>query len=777
MALQATLFPDADPLPRTERPIGDRCVLLQDGDVVTVVLAGVPLMRFGAANRVDRRIAAALLADVKAAPVSSILSAFEMDDATLWRDRQRLHEGGVTAIARVRVGGAPGTTLAPAIARRVLELHEAGLSLRAVATRLAVTVARVRGVLDGRSPRKPDAIELVEASAESGPTTEATIVARPAAEVAPYVDTVLAVETAHVGAAELAVEVETAHVGDVVVEVQTTPTLDVEAARPHAADETASGSVPSVEGEFADAPEFVACENVPAAGLLLVLPALASTGLVENAHKIYGELRPGTYGLRATMLVLFFLALLRRPRPEALKSLCPESLGRLLGLERAPEVKTLRRKLAEIGERGKAYAFMRSMAERWLGDDADKPLGHLYVDGHVRVYHGERKLPKAHVTQKNLCLRATTDYWVNDTSGRPIFVVTRSTNDSLTKMLPVIVEEIEQLANGRKGTLVFDRGGWNTQLFKELFGKGWHILTYVKGAKKKHTKGSFSEHTGEIDGRKVSLQLSERTRRLRNGLKVRQIAELRDDGGQTLLVTTDFDEKALVLAHRLFQRWRQENYFRYMKENFALDALVDYGAEAADPTRDIPNPKRKELDRQIKEKRAELAKLEQEYGEAAIDNEESARPTMRGFKIANGALGKQVRALREEIEALKTKRSSVPVRVPVGEVMGADAVVRLSPERKLFTDVVKAAAYRAESALLEVLRPHFPRIDEEGRAFLRNAVQQSGDLLVEGDTLVVRLAPMSAPRYTAALKALCAGLNGANPTYPGSSYRLRYEVA
>jgi len=283
---------------------------------------------------------------------------------------------------------------------------------------------------------------------------------------------------------------------------------------------------------------FEAYEGVPAAGLLLALPALESTGLLAGAHKIYGELRPGTYGLRATILVLFFLALLRRPRPEALKSLCPESLGRLLGLERAPEVKTLRRKLAEIDERKKAYDFMRSMAECWLGDD-DEPLGHLYVDGHVRVYHGQRKLPKAHVTQKNLCMRATTDYWVNDTAGRPIFVVTRSTNDSLTKMLPVIMEEIEQLANGRKGTLVFDRGGWSTALFKELVDRGWHVLTYVKGAKKKHAKRSFSKHTAVIDGREVTLELSERTRRLRNGLKVREIAELRDDGGQTLLLATD----------------------------------------------------------------------------------------------------------------------------------------------------------------------------------------------------------------------------------------------
>ena len=151
---------------------------------------------------------------------------------------------------------------------------------------------------------------------------------------------------------------------------------------------------------------------------------------------------------------------------------------------------------------------------------------------------------------------------------------------------------------------------------------------------------------------------------------------------------------------------------------------------------------------------------------------------MRGFKIANGGLGKEVRALREEIEALKTKRSSLPMRVPVGEAMGEEPVMRLSPERKLFTDVIRAAAYRAETALLDVLRPHFPRIDDEGRAFLRNAVQQSGDLVVEGDTLVVRLAPMSAPRYTVALRALCVALNEAPPTfYPGTRYRLRYEVA
>ncbi len=136
-----------------------------------------------------------------------------------------------------------------------------------------------------------------------------------------------------------------------------------------------------------------------------------------------------------------------------------------------------------------------------------------------------------------------------------------------------------------------------------------------------------------------------------------------------------------------------------------------------------------------------------------------------------------MRALREEIEGLKAQKSKLPARVPIGDVVGPDAVVRLRAERKTFVDAVRAAAYRAESMLLEVLRPHFPRADEEGRAFLRNAVQQSGDLVLDGTDLVVRLAPMSAPRYTAALRSLCAVLTTYRPTYPGSPMHVRYEVA
>jgi hypothetical protein len=49
-------------------------------------------------------------------------------------------------------------------------------------------------------------------------------------------------------------------------------------------------------------PVFTGCARAPLAGLLLGLPALAGTGLLECAHTVYGELPNGFYSLDAMLL-------------------------------------------------------------------------------------------------------------------------------------------------------------------------------------------------------------------------------------------------------------------------------------------------------------------------------------------------------------------------------------------------------------------------------------------------------------------------------------------
>lgn len=119
------------------------------------------------------------------------------------------------------------------------------------------------------------------------------------------------------------------------------------------------------------APLFRDGERVPRAGVLLALPAIAQSGVVDTAREVYGSIGPAFYGLRTTIVALVFLALLRIKRPEALKEHAPPDLGRLLGLDRAPEVKTLRRKLTRLAGFGRATEFGRRLAQRRVRDFGD----------------------------------------------------------------------------------------------------------------------------------------------------------------------------------------------------------------------------------------------------------------------------------------------------------------------------------------------------------------------------------------------------------------------
>src|SRR5208283_2771152 len=96
------------------------------------------------------------------------------------------------------------------------------------------------------------------------------------------------------------------------------------------------------------APLFREGSSVSGVGVLLALPCLVESGLFRISRKLYGEIGPAFYGLRTTLLTLLLMALLRIKRPEHLKERDPAAFGRLLGLDRAPEVKTLRRRLTRL---------------------------------------------------------------------------------------------------------------------------------------------------------------------------------------------------------------------------------------------------------------------------------------------------------------------------------------------------------------------------------------------------------------------------------------------
>jgi hypothetical protein len=523
------------------------------------------------------------------------------------------------------------------------------------------------------------------------------------------------------------------------------------------------------------APLFGEARAVPGAGVLLALPLLVASGIFRVARSLYGEIGPAFYGLRTTLLTLLLMALWRIKRPEWLKEHDPASLGRILGLDRAPEVKTLRRKLARLASHHQAERLGRELARRRVAQRGEL-MGFLYIDGHVRAYHGKRQIPKTHVARMRIAMPATTDYWINDQAGDPLFVVTAKANAGLVKMLPKVLGEVRRLVGDRRVTIVFDRGGWSPKLFRALIKDGFDILTYRKGKSRRISEKRFVLRRAKLDGRWVSYRLHDQNVRFLKGkLRLRQVTRLSDDGHQTQVITSRRDLRDIEVAYRMFERWRQENFFKYMRDEFLLDALSSHRFEPDDPTRTVPNPQRRALNKDIRCARAELAKLEQAYGAAAMDNPEQRRPTIRGFKIAHGKVGRQVRTARQGLAKLLARRRELPVRVEVRDATSG-AVIKLESETKHLTNIIKMVAYQAESDLLAWLRPHYPRADQEGRTLLHELFAASGDIELTDDELQVTLSSLSSPHRTLAAQALCETLNEAATTFPGTTLRLRLTV-
>jgi len=167
-------------------------------------------------------------------------------------------------------------------------------------------------------------------------------------------------------------------------------------------------------GELEEAsPVFKHSDNVCHAGVLFFLPALIAHGLLKG-EAIYDKLKNGYYGLVTILLFLSFLALARIKNPEQIKNCRVGEFGKLLGLDRCPEVKCLRRKIGEIVDQKKAQHFNNELFSHWLDEQHSDDGFYFYIDGHVRVYHGKKAtLPKRFVSRQKLCLAGTTEYWVN----------------------------------------------------------------------------------------------------------------------------------------------------------------------------------------------------------------------------------------------------------------------------------------------------------------------------------------------------------------------------
>jgi len=704
-----------------------------------ILVNGVVLVCYSLDDAVSERHACVQLRYSGLATQVELVNAFGHVRATQWRWEKLYREEGLSGLFTEPPQGRR-STMPRSVEDAVVDLHAEGLGMRRIAARLGLTLHEVSGVYKRRSlqPHLPQRQERLFGD--------------PAPE----------------GGAEV---VEEESIGDA----------------GESRDKEEDGIEPW-DGLLT--PQYEPGSRVPWAGVLLALPVLRRHRVLEIFSEVYGTLGLlAFYGLQTMATLMICLALWRVKRPEHLKGLAPWDLGRALGLPRAPEVKTVRRKLAKLAGHGQARRVMLALAEERIRQE-EELLGYLYVDGHVRPYSGRYELGKAYKTQRHIPVRATTDTWANDRNGDPLFLVTSEINEGLTTTLQPVLAQAQQLVGeDRRITVIFDRGGWSPQLFVDLILAGFDIITYRKGRSKDLDVASFERRTLIAEGREVEYWLSDLDQ-VRVGkahldwggdephpLYMRQVTRLNPETGhQTKVLTTRTDLDPEAVLWRMFARWRQENFFKYMMEEFAVDGLVEYGCEPVDPDLERPNPEHRAITAEITALKAQILRLQGQRCELIgdVDASHDAPPGFERFVPGRDEarkLHREIRDMKDLLDELEARRAEIPERI------SAANLERLRTERQLIATVFKVAAYRIESELVRMVAPHYSRCEDEGRKLIAAALRSPADIEVTDRELRVTIAPQSSPHRSEAIASLCASLNKLDAIVPGTRLRLVLDCA
>ena len=533
--------------------------------------------------------------------------------------------------------------------------------------------------------------------------------------------------------------------------------------------------------------------DIPQGGVLLAVPSLLVIGLLRHTRQSY-QLPPGFYRIESIFLLLAMMALARIESIEQLRYSAPGELGNLLGLDRAPEVRCLRQKLGLLcKQEGRAAEWNAALAEEWM---KAMPEGEMvfYADGHVRVYHGgQTPLPRHYVARQRLCMRATIDYWINAMDGQPFYYVNQAVDPGLVATLrndltPWLLDHAPVSEAHRKCmaedpllplfTLIFDREGYSPALFSELWEK--HriaVVTYHKFAGEDWPVTEFSERALRLPGGEaVTLLLAERMTKLSNQLEVRQVRKLTESGKQVPIVSTNQALSSERLAVVMFARWTQENFYRYMREHYGLDGLVEYGTAPIPEAILTVNPAWRELDAAIRRDAAQLQRCSAEFGSLSLPAALEPAQVTR-YETAKATVQEKIENLTKKVKDLKAQRKHTPHHIAVKDLPEGYRFEQLRPERKQFIDTIKMISYRAETSMVGVLRDKLARPDD-ARALVRQIYQAEVDLLPDpqAKTLTVRLHHLAQNIHDEAVGHLCAELTATETIFPGTDLRLIYQV-
>jgi hypothetical protein len=540
---------------------------------------------------------------------------------------------------------------------------------------------------------------------------------------------------------------------------------------------------------------FEAGQSIPMGGVMLLLPFLLESGLLS--YREHYHQRTGYYSFDTLLITLSFLLLLRIKSVEQSKLYNPGELGKLVGYDRIPEAKKLRGMISELTTEGKCEDWGKTLSSQWISSEHPELY---YVDGHVQVYHGYlAELGKKHVSRQRLCLPGMMEFWINSREGLPFFFITAQVNEKMIEMfemeiIPSLInlhsvseeqaEAMRQNPDYPLFTLVFDREGYSPSFFQRIWKKyRIAILTYRKHVTDNWDEAVFEDVTVETRIEDTVMKLHEKEIVI-DTCPLREVRRLRANAHQTSIITTNKLLSVSLLASYMFGRWVQENFFRYLRQEYSFDRIIQYATDEIDATILVVNREYSNITYRIKKLREELSRLKTKVYDwlQAIypaENADEKRGKNNNWFTRQLELREQIQQKESEINKLIEERKNIPYKIPVAQMPLQDRYVKLNQESKYLMNIIKMICYRAETALAHLLAPHYAHADNEIRALVKAITLLSIDLIPDysDNKLHIYLYPPANNRSREAIANIIDTVNRTNTIFPGTNLSMVFNIA
>jgi hypothetical protein len=511
-------------------------------------------------------------------------------------------------------------------------------------------------------------------------------------------------------------------------------------------------------------------------GCWMLLALAHEAGLYEDAAHAFKQ--QDQDGLRIALdAVICSLAIYQRCI-EGVRRLATPSGPTLLRAERVPTASGVRKLFGRLlgeTEIGGAILDARVTTRLIRAAHVDDGPAIFYVDGHMRRYNGKHVVRKGWRMQDRRVLPGSTDYYVHDEDGRPVFRVPVTSHDSLTAWLQPIANRLRKgLGDDARILLAFDRGGAFSSELAGLRDTGIEFVTYERSP---YPMIAVSKFDGTIVVRGETYQLHE-SRNKNLGKKrgrLRRIAVRTPDGKQINVVAISAAPAAQLIAILLggeaaklpSGRWQQENAFHHGDARWGINQLDDRVVEPYPPGTIIPNPARRRLDRSLR-----IARIAEGDARRKLACEKPALGALRRGAVEQELV--DALELQRDLEAL---RPQTPTHAPIEETILAGKLVRHPGQLKTIVDVIRVVCANIESDLATLIAPHSGR-PREAKKVIANILAAPGKVIVTDKAIHVRLAPAANRSERVAIRSLFIAINLRELVLPSDPKRLplRFEL-